>query len=92
LTINGAHHCDVENPSTIGCHCVCGTSSEKYRRIFQRLTYLYFRDKFNAPVFDNSKPSFVEAVHSLQSDGKVVAELSQTTHTEIASGQTVQPN
>ncbi len=92
VKINGAHHCDVENPSTLGCHCICGTSNEKYRRIFQKLTYLYFRDKFQAPVFDDCKQSFVETVATLQSDGKVVADLNQTKHTEIASGQTVRPN
>lgn len=92
IKINGAHHCDVENPSTIGCHCICGTSSEKYRRIFQQLTYLYFRDKFHAPLFDNTPESFVEAVYSLKADGKVVADLNQTKQTEIASGQTVRPN
>src|SRR5262249_13233981 len=39
VKINGAHHCDVENPTTFGCRCLCGRSDEKYRRIFQRLTY-----------------------------------------------------
>ena len=92
VKINGAHHCDVENPSTMGCHCICGTSNEKYRRIFQQVTYLYFRDKFHAPVFDNSQQTFIKAVDNLQADGKVVAALNQTKHTEIASGQSVHEN
>jgi hypothetical protein len=92
VKINGAHHCDVENPSTIGCRCICGSSDEKYRHLFQKLTYLYFRDKFHAPVFEKPEQSFVEAVSELQSDKKVVAELNQTKHREIASGRTAHEN
>ena len=92
IKINGAHHCDVENPTTIGCRCVCGTSSDTHRNIFQRLTYLYFRDTFHAPSFEKPAENFVAAVHRLQHDGKVVAELNRLERSELASTQGKQGN
>jgi len=85
VKINGAHHCDVENPTTLGCRCVCGRSDEKYRHIFQRLTYLYFRDVFHAPSFDPPTENFIAAVHNFQSDDKVIANLMHMQPEELAS-------
>jgi hypothetical protein len=78
VKINGARHCDVENPTTMGCRCICGSSDAKYRHIFQDLTYRYFRDTLNAPVFEPTKIGFSQAVQDLLNDGKVVANLRQT--------------
>ncbi len=88
VKINGAHHCDVENPTTLGCRCVCGKSSAKYRNVFQHLTYLYFRDTFNVPA-QASAPSenFIEAVASLKSNGLAIANLNQLKPTQIAGTQ-----
>jgi hypothetical protein len=77
VKVNGAHHCDVENPTTLGCRCICGKSDPKYRSIFQDLTYRYFRDTLNAPIFEATKLSFQTAVRDLSSEGKVVASLQQ---------------
>jgi hypothetical protein len=91
VKINGAHHCDVENPTTIGCRCVCGRSNAKNRAIFQQLTYLYFRDVFAVPKLAASpSETFVEAVAALKKDGAVIANLNQLQPTAIAGTQQAQ--
>lgn len=87
VKLNGAHHCDVENPTTLGCRCVCGTSTAKYRAIFQHLTYLYFRDTLKpspSPVASNPTETFVDAVNSLKKEGIAVANLNQLEQIEVA--------
>jgi hypothetical protein len=90
VKVNGAHHCDVENPSTFGCKCVCGTSNDKYRRVFQHLTYLFMREALHSPALDSPGETFVSAVQSLETDGKVAAQLYQRKPSEIAGKQQVQ--
>lgn len=87
IKIKGAHHCDVENPSTFGCKCVCGASNERHRHLFQNLMYLYFRDKLNAPHFEGQKESFMSAVRDFQIDDRVVGQLNQSNESQIASQQ-----
>lgn len=89
VKINGAHHCDTENPSSLGCHCVCGKSSEKNRAVFQRLMYLYLRDKLQAAHIDTNSETFVKTVQNLQYSGKVLSDLAQTQATELASKQVI---
>jgi pimeloyl-ACP methyl ester carboxylesterase len=85
VKVNGAHHCDVENPTTLGCRCVCGVSDEKHRRMFQRLTYLYFRDTLKGLSMDNERDTFAQAVHGLAQDGQVIAKLDQLEPPALAS-------
>lgn len=85
VKVVGAHHCDVENPYTFGCRCVCGRSTEKNRTLFQRLTYLYFRETLNAPQLEAGQPKFTELVHQLAHNGQVVASLDHLEPAEIAS-------
>ncbi len=75
VKVNGAHHCDAENPTTIGCMSVCGTSHEKYRHLFQLITYLYLRDTLAAPRLFETTKSFIEVANDMQEDGKVIAHL-----------------
>jgi len=90
VKINGARHCDVENPTTIGCRCICGSSSEKYRRIFQHLTYLFFRDALDGPSLDGKRETFSQAVHSYEHGGQVVAKLDQAEPPALASTEQTQ--
>jgi len=91
VKINGAHHCDVENPTTLGCRCVCGTSAAPFRRIFQRLTYLYFRDTLGAPKLASSaNDSFVEAVQDLSNNGLAIANLNQLKPVQLAGKEQIQ--
>ena len=85
VKVIGAHHCDVENPTTIRCSCVCGTSHNKYRRIFAQLLYAWLRDNFNAPKFSESAPSFSKLVASFQTNHQVVARLDQPVTVELSS-------
>jgi hypothetical protein len=86
----GAHHCDVENPTTIRCSCVCGTSSNKYRRIFTQLMYTWLHDTFDTPTFSQTAPSFTKLVRSLQSDNQAIAHLGEpvSAQTAISSAAT----
>jgi Chlorophyllase enzyme len=91
VKLNGAHHCDVENPTTLGCRCVCGTSTAKYRALFQRLTYLYFRDILRPSAHAiNPTETFADAVTSLKKEGIVVAKLDQLEQIELAGNTQVQ--
>jgi hypothetical protein len=91
VKLNGAHHCDVENPTTMGCRCVCGTSTAKYRTIFQRLTYLYFRDTLNAPTLTASPAeTFVEAINNLSKEGIAIANINQAQPIQIAGNTQIQ--
>lgn len=85
VKVNGAHHCDAENPTTIGCMSVCGTSHEKYRRLFQLVTYLYLRDTLAAPKLFNPRKNFVEVVSEMQSKGKVIAHLNNIQSNKLLS-------
>lgn len=91
VKLNGAHHCDVENPTTLGCRCVCGTSTAKYRAIFQHLTYLYFRDTLNPPILaTNPTETFIDAVKNLKKEGIAVADLNQLEQIELAGNTQIQ--
>ncbi len=85
VKVVGAHHCDVENPTTLRCSCVCGTSHNKYRRIFAQLLYAWLRDKFNAPTFSPDAPSFNKLVQGLEKDGKVIAHLDQRVTVQLTT-------
>jgi dienelactone hydrolase len=85
VKINGAHHCDVENPTTLGCKCICGSSNEKCRHVFQRLTFLFFKESLNGPALGSANETFASAVHAYQHDGQVVANLEQLEPATLAS-------
>ncbi len=89
VKVNGAHHCDAENPTTVGCMSVCGTSHEKYRCLFELITYLYLRETLDAPkVFEPTK-SFAEVISDMQQQGQVIAHLDNLQSTKL-SNQSVQ--
>jgi dienelactone hydrolase len=77
VKVIGAHHCDVENPTTLRCSCVCGTSHNSYRRIFAQLLYAWLRDTFNTPTFSPSAPSFDTLVQELKHNGQATTHLNQ---------------
>jgi hypothetical protein len=72
VKVNGAHHCDVENPTTLGCASVCGISDGSHRMIFQKLLYYYMRDTLDAPRLGDKK-GFFELVQEFKSEDKVLA-------------------
>lgn len=90
VKVNGARHCDVENPTTLGCRCLCGSSSERFRRVFQRLTYLFFKEALNGPSLDGKRETFAQAVHSYEHNGQVVAKLDQADPSALASTEQTQ--
>lgn len=83
VKIIGAHHCDAENPTTVRCECVCGRSRPQYRELFQRLTYLFFRDTFGLPRLTGPNKSLNEVAHDLEQAGKVVVRLNQQGSTKV---------
>jgi dienelactone hydrolase len=90
VKITGAHHCDVENPTTLGCKCLCGSSSEKYREVFQRLTFLFFKETLNGASLDGDRDTFAQAVHGYAHDGRVVANLERSEPSALASTENTQ--
>jgi acetyl esterase/lipase len=78
VLINNAHHCDAENPTTIGCMCVCGWTEDKYRWLYQLLLYYYLKDALNAPEISTPSKSFVQFVNDLQKENKVTPQLKQS--------------
>lgn len=93
VKINGAHHCDAENPTTFGCMSICGKSHAKYRQLFQQVTYLYLRDTLGAPKLDGPDKKFSEVVQDLQNQGTVVAHLGNQHGVELSiKDQTIAPN
>jgi dienelactone hydrolase len=75
VKVNGARHCDVENPTTLGCFSVCGKSDGEHRVVFQNLLYLYFRDQLSAPKVGKTEQSFESYISELQAEKKVVKEM-----------------
>jgi len=86
IKVNGAHHCDAENPSTFGCRCVCGASNDSHRRIFEKLVLLFFEDSLMPARDARSNQTFQEAVDELAQSSKVVAHLNERQPTEVAHG------
>jgi len=74
VKVIGAHHCDVENPTTIGCASVCGTSDRTHRMLFQKLLYYYMRDTLDAPRMGD-KRGFLDLVQQMESEDKVIAKF-----------------
>jgi hypothetical protein len=85
VRINGAHHCDAENPPGFGCKFVCGKSKEVYRDLFKTLMCLYLQDALNAPSITTPKESFASTVQELHHTGKVVAKLQVQSPQELSS-------
>jgi acetyl esterase/lipase len=75
VKIVGAHHCDAEAPTTIGCLCVCGKSDPVHRARFQRVLYLYLRDTLEAHNFETPAESFADLMKTMQKEGTVEARL-----------------
>jgi acetyl esterase/lipase len=75
VKIVGAHHCDAEAPTTIGCLCVCGKSDPVHRARFQRVLYLYLRDTLDAHNFETPALPFTELMKTMQKEGTVQAKL-----------------
>lgn len=78
VKIVNAHHCDAENPTTVGCMCVCGWTEDKYRLIYQLLLYHYLKDTLAAAPVGSPQQSFVQFVDLLAKEGKVIPDLKQT--------------
>jgi acetyl esterase/lipase len=76
VKIVGAHHCDAEAPTTIGCLCVCGKSDPVHRARFQRVLYLYLRDTLDAHNFETPAQPFTDLMKTMQKEGTVEAKLS----------------
>lgn len=83
IKIIGAHHCDAENPTTLRCMCICGRSRSQYRELFQRLTYLFFRDAFAVPRIDGQNKSLSEIADDLEHAGKVTVRFNQQGSTKV---------
>jgi acetyl esterase/lipase len=75
VKIIGAHHCDAENPTTLRCMCICGRSREKFRLLFQEVTYLYFRDTLDSANVGSPTGSFLDTVKNLEKSGQAVCQL-----------------
>jgi Chlorophyllase enzyme len=89
IRINGAHHCDAENPPGFGCKFVCGRSREAYRNLFKTLMCLYLQDTLDAPTLTTPRVSFASVVQDLQHTGKISANLHSSTSEEISSENNV---
>lgn len=89
VKINGAHHCDAENPTTIGCMSVCGTTHNKYRRLFELITYYYLRDTLHAPKFEPQ--SFSAIISEMQKDGLVLSHLNNIQSAKLSDSFTSEP-
>ena len=76
VKIVGAHHCDAEAPTTLGCLCVCGKSDAVHRARFQRVLYLYLRDTLGAHNFETPAVPFTELMKTMQIESTVAAKLS----------------
>ncbi len=85
VRINGAHHCDAENPPGFGCKFVCGRSREVYRDLFKRLMYLYLQDALNAPNITAPGETFTKVVQDLEHSGKIIAHLNNQNAKELSS-------
>jgi len=92
VKVNGAHHCDAENPTTVGCMSVCGISHRKYRQLFKLITYLYLRDTLKAPRVYNPSQSFAEVMNDMQRDGIVSAHLDNLQTSMLSSRADFQPD
>lgn len=77
VKVNGAHHCDVENPTTLGCKCVCGKTDNVHRKIFERLVISFFVDALKPTCTFTGEPTFTDIIKELQNDGKVIAHMNQ---------------
>lgn len=75
VKVNGARHCDVENPTTLGCFSICGKSDSEHRVVFQNLLYLFFRDQLSAPKVGTTEKSFESYISELAAEKKVVKEI-----------------
>ncbi|HEY9756236.1 MAG TPA: hypothetical protein V6C97_13805 [Oculatellaceae cyanobacterium] len=73
VKVNGAHHCDLENPTTLGCYSVCGKSDNQHRMVFQNLLYLYLRDALSAQRIGVETKSFATVVKEMEAKDEVVA-------------------
>lgn len=71
IKVNGSKHCDPENPTNPGCMCICGPSHDRYRHVFVRLMYEYFKDRLHAPAVADSVPTLEETVKTFESRGQV---------------------
>jgi hypothetical protein len=86
VKVIGAHHCDVENPTTLRCRCACGASHEdKYRKVFAELIYGWLRDNFGNSKPSDTLPKFSELVREMEDEHKVVAQLNRSVKTWLAS-------
>jgi dienelactone hydrolase len=71
VRIVGASHVDPENPGSRGGRWFGGVSS-RGQGLYQRLTYLFFRDAFGLPPLPGEPVGFVQEVSFLAEEGAVV--------------------
>ncbi len=90
VKVLGAHHCDVENPTTLGCYSVCGKSDNSHRMVFQNLIYLYFKEVLDVPHIGQSKKSFKAVVQEMQSQKQVVVR-NDVRHGSLTAAKEVPP-
>jgi pimeloyl-ACP methyl ester carboxylesterase len=88
VKVNGAHHCDLENPTTLGCYSVCGKSDNQHRMVFQNLLYLYLRDALAAQRIGVETKSFVAVVKDMESKKEVEARTDVHGHAFISAEPT----
>jgi hypothetical protein len=77
--VNGAKHCDPENPTNWGCKCICGKSKDEYRNIFVRLMYVYFKDRLNAPSTPDSHPTLEATLRQFETNKKITRGIGPAT-------------
>jgi dienelactone hydrolase len=76
IRINGAHHCDAENPPGFGCKFVCGRSREVYRDLFKSLMCLYLQSTLKTATLNAPGENFASVVQDLEREGRVSSHLS----------------
>lgn len=62
MKVNNSKHCDPENPTNWGCMCICGPSHDRYRNIFVRILYVYFKERLRPPSTPDSGATLADTL------------------------------
>jgi len=71
ITIVGATHCDPENPSDLLCAIGCGGITATGTTLYQRLLYVFLKDRLAITPADGASDTFDATVDSLVATGAV---------------------
>lgn len=72
IHLNGAGHCDAENPTNWLCTLVCGRRSHPDQQtLYQRLLYLFFYDSLRAGSVDPNGETFESVIDRLAAEKRV---------------------